>query len=106
MTVSPRPTLPVICASAWLIRVFSHNLLQSSLCSINAGQTTPTTPQDVGDADGKERTRDRPHEVQPVAGKVPQYQVWAEGTCRIHRRPTDWTRPEPGEDDVRANTER
>src|SRR5207247_6216255 len=68
----PSPTLCGLCASAWLNCVFSRNLLQSSLCSINAGQTTPTTPQDVGDADGKERTRDRPHEVHPVAGKVPQ----------------------------------
>ena len=62
----PAPTLRGLCASAWLIRVFSHNLLQSPLRGLDAG---PTTPQDVGDADGDERTGDRTHDVDPVVGE-------------------------------------
>ncbi len=48
----------------------SYNLLQFSLRSLDTGQISPTAPQDVGDAHGKQPTRDRTHNVHPVVGNA------------------------------------
>src|SRR5437667_6047391 len=76
------------CAFVWMIRVFSHYLLQSSLCGLDTGSLTS---QDVSDADGKERPGDWTHDVYPIVGEVPEHKVRAERTGRIHRCPADGT---------------
>ena len=99
----PRPALFGLRTPVWPFRGFSHNLLQSSLRGLDA---SPTSAQDVGNADGEQRTSDRAHDVDPVVGKVPEHQVRTERARRIHRCPTDWAGPESRQDDVCTYPER
>ena len=60
----PRAALIGFYAFVWLLRVFSQSPLRGQ-------DGAPTTTQDVGNAHGKQRTRDRTHNVHLEVGKVP-----------------------------------
>ena len=62
--------------------------------------------QDPREADRDQRAGDRADHVRPVVGEVEQRHVRPERARRVHRRPADGARPQPGEDDVAADGER
>src|SRR5215467_12184726 len=75
---------------------------EAALGRSRAGLAAPGPPEDVGDPDCQNGSKQRADDVDPVVGERRSDEIGPEGAGGVHRSPRDRAAPETGECDVAA----